>query len=282
MLSDASVPILGVFARHLRRKPLNAIGLALFCAVIAAAVLAPVLAPYEPTAINASARLHGPTIQNLLGTDELGRDLLSRTLYGARLSLAIAFASVSIAGVVGTAVGMIAAYRGGFFAGATMRLVDLLFAFPALLMALLIVGGLGPATQNVILAISIAYMPTFARLARGATLSIVTEQYMESARAMGFRTTRILARHALPNIIGPMIVQYSISFGYAILVEASLSYVGLGSQPPAPSLGVMVNAGQTYLQLSPLVSLVPGGAITLIVLGINLLGDSLRDFVHGA
>jgi peptide/nickel transport system permease protein len=274
--------MLGNFARHLRRKPANAVGLVLLLLVIAAAILAPVLAPYGPTDINPAARLHGPTLQNLLATDELGRDLLSRTLYGALLSQAIAFASVSIAGVAGTAIGMIAAYRGGIVAGATMRLVDLLFAFPALLMALLIVGGLGPATPNVILAISIAYMPTFARLARGSTLSVATEQYMESARAMGFSTARILGRHALPNIMGPMIVQYSISFGYAILVEASLSYVGLGSQPPAPSLGVMVNAGQAYLQLSPLVSIVPGAAITLVVLGINLLGDSLRDLIHRA
>jgi peptide/nickel transport system permease protein len=266
--------------KHLLGNPVNSIGLLLLCATVAAALLAPLLAPYEPTAINPDARLHGPSAQNLLGTDELGRDLLSRTLYGARLSLGIAFASVTIAGIVGTAVGMIAAYRGGFLGGATMRLVDLLFAFPALLMALLIVGGLGPATQNVILAISIAYTPTFARLARGETLRVANEQYMESARAMGFGTSRILGRHALPNILGPMIVQYSISFGYAILVEASLSYVGLGSQPPAPSLGVMINAGQAYLQLSPLVSLVPGAAITLVVLGINLLGDSLRDVIH--
>jgi peptide/nickel transport system permease protein len=282
MTNELAVPRLRAFARHLRRNPVNAIALVVLCATIAAALLAPILAPYAPTQINPAARLHGPSLQNLLGTDELGRDLLSRTLYGARLSLGIAFASVSIAGLVGTAVGMVAAYRGGFLGGATMRVVDLLFAFPALLMALLIVGGLGPATQNVILAISIAYMPTFARLARGATLRVATEQYMESARAMGFGTTRILVRHALPNIVGPMIVQYSISFGYAILVEASLSYVGLGSQPPAPSLGVMINAGQAYLQLSPLVSLVPGAAITLVVLEINLLGDLLRDVIHRA
>lgn len=270
------------FVRHVRRHPSSAVGLILVAGAVTVALLAPVLAPYEPTAVHADARLQGLSARFLLGTDELGRDLFSRTLYGARLSLAVAFVSVSIAGIVGTAVGMVAAYRGGLLGSTIMRLVDLLFAFPALLMALLIVGGLGPATQNVILAISIAYMPTFARLARGATLSVATEQYMEAARAMGFGTERILRRHALPNIMGPMIVQYSISFGYAILIEASLSYLGLGSQPPAPSLGIMISAGQTYLQLSPLVSLVPGAAITIVVLGINLLGDSLRDALNRA
>lgn len=252
-------------------------GVVLVALALGAAAFGPLLAPQDPTHINPGARLAPPGGQFLLGADELGRDLFSRALYGARISVQVGLVVVLLAGLIGVTIGLLAGYFRGALDGILMRIMDTLFAFPTLLLALAVVAVLGTDLINLIMALTIVYVPAFARIARGSTLSVSEEPYVEAARSVGASNARIIVRHILPNITAPITVQFTVSLAYAILVEASLSYLGLGVQPPDASWGSMLATGKPYLEISPWVSIVPGVSIMLTVLGFNLLGDALRD-----
>jgi peptide/nickel transport system permease protein len=242
-----------------------------------AALLAPWIAPHDPTRINGRARLRPPGGDYLLGTDELGRDLLSRALFGAQVSLQVSLTVVAVAAVVGVAIGVASGYFRGWFDAVAMRIMDVLFAFPTILLALAIVATLGTDVRNLIFALVVVYVPTFARIARGAAMTVSQELYVEAARSVGVGHLRILALHILPNIGAPVAVQVTISLAYAILVESSLSYLGLGVQPPDASWGLMLSSGKVQIERSIWPSVVPGLFIVFTVLGFNLLGDALRD-----
>lgn len=247
--------------------------------VVFAALLGPELALHTPTEIRATDQLQPPDAQYWLGTDELGRDLFSRVLYGARISLLVAVLVVLLAGIVGVLIGVIAGYHGGWIDTVLMRIVDIIFAFPAILLALLLVAVLGSSVRNLILAISVVYIPDFARIARGSTKQMRTELFVTASRAAGATDRWIVSNHILPNITAPLLVQATINLAYAILVEAALSFLGLGVQPPTPSWGAMLSTGKAYMELSPWVALVPGIAIIIATVGFNILGDGLRDFL---
>jgi peptide/nickel transport system permease protein len=252
-------------------------GLVLVAASLLVALFGPALAPYDPTLIFPGERLAAPGAKFLLGADELGRDMLSRTLYGARISVQVGIIVVTLASLIGVPVGLVAGYFKGRIDLVLMRIVDVMFAFPTILLALALVAVLGTDLRNLIIAITIVYIPSFARVTRGSTLSVSEEPYVEAARAIGVSHAGIILRHVLPNVSAPVIVQFTISLAYAILVEASLSFLGLGVQPPAASWGSMLATGKPYIDISPWVSVVPGVAIMVTVLGFNLLGDGMRD-----
>jgi peptide/nickel transport system permease protein len=222
-------------------------------------------------------RMAGPSWALPLGADVFGRDLLARLVYGARLSLEVAFASVLAALVTGSALGLLAGYAGGRTDQALMRVMDVFFSFPAVLLALGIVAALGPHPANVMLAIAVVYTPIFARVVRGPVLALKEREFVEASRALGAPAGRIVGRHILPNLASVLVVQTSIALSWAILTEASLSFLGLSAQPPAPSWGAMLNEGRQNLELAPHLAVFPGLAIMLAVLGFNLLGDGLRD-----
>jgi peptide/nickel transport system permease protein len=245
--------------------------------LILAALFAPQAAPHSPTHMDFTRLLTPPSAMNWLGTDELGRDMLSRLMYGARASLTVGASSALLAALLGTLIGVVAGYVRGRTDTILMRLMDVFFAFPAILLALTLVIVLGTEQRNIILALGIIYMPQFARVARAATLSVREEQYVEAARSLGNSDTRIVCRHILPNIVSPITVQTTITVAYAILAEAALSFVGLGIQPPEPSWGAMLNSGKIYLEQHPHLTVFPGAFIMLAVFGFNLLGDGLRD-----
>ncbi len=277
----AAVPVragrqLGLLGR-LRRDHVGLIGAGIVAAMVLCAVLAPWLAPYDPAAIHDDAQLAPPSGRFPLGTDELGRDLLSRLIFGARVSLIVSLASMLSSGAAGVAVGLVSGYYGGWVDSLFMRGVDVLFAFPGLLLALAILAILGPDLQNLILALAIITLPTFARVARGSALTVKALGYVEAVRALGAKDGRILVKHVLPNIGAPVIVQFTVSLAFAILAETGLSFLGLGVRPPTPSWGAMLSRGKDYLELSPWPTVFPGVAIMLAVLGFNFLGDSLRD-----
>lgn len=269
-------PMPGIL-RVLARDRVGLVGALLVAAALAAAIFGPMLAPYDPTLIHPTEKLVGPDGRFPLGTDELGRDILSRALYGARISIEVSLVVVSLAGTIGVAIGLISGYFKGVLDIVLMRVMDTIFAFPTLLLALTVVAVLGTELRNLILAITIVYIPAFARIARGSTLSVSQQPFIEAARSVGVPHRRILLRYVLPNILAPVTVQFTVSLAYAILVEASLSYLGLGVQPPAASWGSMLATGKPFMELSPWVAIVPGVAIMLTVLGFNLLGDALRD-----
>jgi peptide/nickel transport system permease protein len=263
--------------RALARDPIGMVGAAIVVIIGSAALLAPWIAPHIPTQIHARSRLTPPSLDFLLGTDELGRDLLSRALFGAQVSLRVSLTVVALAALIGVAIGVASGYFRGILDGIAMRLMDILFAFPTILLALAIVATLGTDVRNLIVALTVIYIPTFARIARGAALTVSEELYVEAARSVGVGHLRILVRHLLPNIAAPVAVQITISLAYAILVESSLSYLGLGVQPPEASWGSMLASGKVHMERSLWPSLVPGLFIMATVLGFNLLGDSLRD-----
>lgn len=262
--------------RSLLRNPLGLLGLVLSLLVILAALLAP-LAPYSPVEQDIPSRLQGPTVAHLIGTDQFGRDLLSRIFYGYRSSLSVAFSSVLLALLIGAGLGITAAYYGGWYDRLAMRLMDVFLAFPIILLAIGIIAILGPNLWNTAIAIGVVYTPIFARLARGPALVLRNIEYVQAAQALGAKHSRVLLRHILPNLFSVLLVQTTLSLSTAILVESSLSFLGLGTQPPTPSLGQMLSEGRPYLTLSPWTSLFSGLAILLASLGFNLLGDSLRD-----
>ncbi|QYL15185.1 ABC transporter permease [Mycolicibacterium pallens] len=263
--------------RLLLGNPVAVISAALLFAIVVAALGAHWLAPSGVNDVDVPNALKAPSGAHWFGTDELGRDIASRVLVATRASLQVAVVSVAFALVVGVTVGLLAGYRGGWLDTVLMRCVDVMFAFPVLLLALAIVAVLGPGLTTTMLAIGVVYTPIFARVARASTLGVRVEPYVAVSRSMGSPHRYILARHVLPNIAGPLIVQTSLSLAFAILSEAALSFLGLGLQPPQPSLGRMIFDSQGFVTLAWWVAVFPGAAIFVIVLAFNLLGDGLRD-----
>jgi peptide/nickel transport system permease protein len=267
------------FWRQLRRFARHkgaVVGVFIAAAVAAAAVLAPVLAPYEPTAITPDI-LQGPSREHLFGTDELGRDVLSRVLYGARISPWVGVLAIALAGFVGTALGLISGYAGGMGDSVIMRGMDILLAFPGILLAIVIVATLGPGLRNAMIAVGVAFIPTFARVVRGDVLVEREKEYVSAARGLGASGPRIVFREILPNVWGPVTVLATLGVAGAILAAAGLSFLGLGAAPPTPEWGAMLSEGRNYLPDQWWIAIFPGIAIALTVLGINLIGDGLRD-----
>lgn len=263
--------------RRLLRKPGAAVGGAVVLGIALLAVFAPLVAPHPPTEIFPGAALQAPSWRFPLGTDELGRDVLSRLIYGARVSMRVAVISVGIGLVVGTLLGLVVGFLGGIADNMVMRLMDVMFAFPEILLAIAIVAILGPGLDNTMIAIGISVIPIYARTARAAALSLKGEEFIEAARALGVGELRIVFRHVLPNALSPIIVLCTVNVGTAILTTAGLSYVGLGAQPPTPEWGSMLASAQPYLSSAPWVSVFPGLVIFAVVMAFNLLGDAIRD-----
>ncbi|AGB24272.1 ABC-type dipeptide/oligopeptide/nickel transport system, permease component [Mycobacterium sp. JS623] len=263
--------------RLLLRNPVTVVSAAVLTVVVVVALVANWIAPFGINDIDVPNALRSPSGEHWFGTDELGRDVFSRVLVATQASMRVAVISVAFAVVVGITVGVIAGYRGGWVDTVFMRIVDVMFAFPVLLLALAVVAILGPGTTTTILAIGIVYTPIFARVARASTLSVRVEPYVQMSRAMGTGNLYILARHIVPNISGPLIVQTSLSLAFAILSEAALSFLGLGIQPPQPSLGRMIFDSQGFVTMAWWMAVFPGAAIFVIVLAFNLVGDGLRD-----
>jgi peptide/nickel transport system permease protein len=264
------------FQRRFFKNPIGVVGAVIVGLTILIAVFAPLFAPHSPEDQRAK-RLLGPSWNHLFGTDELGRDTFSRIIFGSRVSLEVGIIAVAVSLVLGGTLGMLAGFFGGRIDSLVMRIVDILFAFPGLILAIVIAGLLGPSSRNAMIAIGIVYAPAFARVIRGSVLSVKNELYLESARVAGASNWRLIARHVLPNIVAPLIVLITVYLSSAILAEAGLSFLGLGTQPPEPSWGGMLNAARTYMELSPWMAVAPGLAIALVVLGLNFLGDGLRD-----
>lgn len=254
-------------------------GMVLIGIVCLGAIVSFVWLPYEPNALDFSAQLEGPSAAHWLGTDEFGRDLLSRLLVGARGTLYVGFIAVGIAMTVGSLLGAIAGYAGGIVDEAVMRIVDVLYAFPAILMALLLAAVYSPGTLTAMAAIGVATIPIFARIMRSSVLSLKSLDYVEAGKALGARHPRILARHILPGAVSPLVVQASLSLAVAVLAEAALGFLGLGTPPDVPSWGNMLREAQGFMTLSPYPAIVPGFAIMITVLGWSLLGDGLRDLI---
>ena len=256
------------------------IGAGLVLAVLAIGLFAPLLIPAEyATRMVMTARLHPPSFDYLLGTDQLGRDMFYRVMLGAHTSLLIAVSAVLMSIVLGVPLGIVSGYFGGRLDNVLMRLVDTLLSFPALLLALTISAVLGPNLPNTIIAIGIAFTPFLARIIRGEALRVAQMPYVEAARAAGTTDFNMIVRHILPNVMPATIVQGTISLAFAILAEAGLSFLGLGTQPPQSSWGLMIQASRNYLDVAPWTALVPGGAVALTVLGLNMFGDVLRDIL---
>ena len=255
--------------RRFVRRRAAVVGVVYLVLLIAGALLAPVVAPYDPIKQDLGRMLTAPSSAHLLGTDDLGRDVLTRLLYGARLSLGAACLAVAIATLAGVPVGLVAGYLGG--------VIDALQAFPALILAMAIAAALGPGLFNVMVAVGIVYTPRFARLVRGQVLSLREEPFVESARAAGASHARVLARHVLPNVMAPVVVQVSIGVAFALLAETALSFLGVGIKPPEPSWGTDVGRGYRFMRLAPWLVFMPGTTILLTALAFNLVGDGLRD-----
>jgi peptide/nickel transport system permease protein len=277
---DAARPPAGFWADALRRLARNraaVAGGAIVVLFVAVAALAPALTPYEPLRGRLGARLQPPSPAHWLGTDELGRDLLTRILYGARISLQIQVAAVGLALAAGTALGLAAGYRGRWLDQLIMRLLDVLMAFPGIFLALAIIAALGTGLGNVVIAIAIFLVPQFARIVRASILSLREKEFVEAARALGEGDLAIVFRYLLPNSLAPIIVQTSLRMATVLLTASALSFLGLGVQPPAPEWGAMLSNARSYMLTAPHVATTPGLAIMLVVFGFNLLGDGLRD-----
>lgn len=268
--------LLASLLRFVRRHPIGALGAAIVVLVILMAIFAPIVATHDPAAQEAK-RLLPPSADHFMGTDELGRDVFSRVVFASRTSLYVGMLSVSLAIVLGVTAGLLAGYIGGRFDSVMVGFMDILFAFPTLVLAIVITGLLGPSLTNAMLAIGVVYSPTFARVARGAVLSVKNEAYIEAAHVVGGKQRHILLRHVLPNILAPLIVLATLSLSLAILAEAGLSFLGLGTQPPDAAWGLMLSQGRKFMELSPGLAIFPGLAIMITVLAFNFLGDGLRD-----
>lgn len=259
------------------RSVLFLVSLSLLVVLVLAALAAPLLAPYDPLFQDLLARMKGPSFDHLLGTDQFGRDVLSRILHGLRSSLAISFIAVLCALVVGGTIGLVVAFYRGWTDRIIMRLMDILFAFPVILLAIGVIAVMGPGAVPTTVAIGVVYTPIFARLVRGPAMVVCESDYVDSARAIGASDGRILFMHVLPNLVSVILVQTSLLMSAAILVEASLSFLGLGTQPPTPSLGMMLSEGRNFLFLAPWPAVFAGLAILLVAFALNLFGDVLRD-----
>ena len=258
-------------------RPAAVIGFVIISILVLLAISAPLVSPYDPIATSWSAVRKAPTWQHPMGTDENGRDVLSRVVFGARASLLAGVVSVLIAAGIGVPLGLLAGFAGGWVDGIIGRVVDAMLACPFLILAIALAALLGPALTNVMIAIGITAAPVFVRVARGATMDAATHDYVEAARATGNPPWRVALRHVLPNIVPPVLVQATLAIAAAIIAEASLSFLGLGQQPPAPSWGSMLNSAQRFLNQAPWLAVFPGAAIFLAVLAFNLVGDGLRD-----
>ncbi|MFN5454741.1 ABC transporter permease [Bradyrhizobium sp.] len=263
--------------RQLVKRKGAMVGLGLIAAFILLAVAAPLVAPYDPLKTSWTLVRKAPSAAHWFGTDDLGRDVLARVLYGARASLLAGAISVVIALSIGVPIGMIAGYRGGFVDALISRITDAMLACPFLILAIALAAFLGPSLGNAMIAIGISATPIFVRLTRGEVLNVKVEEYVEAARSVGDTDLQIAVRHILPNLMPALLVQATLSVAAAIIAEAALSFLGLGQQPPAPSWGSMLNAAQRFLTNAPWMAIWPGLAIFLVVLSLNLLGDGLRD-----
>ena len=262
--------------KRLLQTPQGIIGLAIVLSLILLAVAAGGVAPYDPYAQDYGAVLKAPSIAHWMGTDNMGRDLLSRVIYGSRISLQVGLVSVGLAAIAGVLMGLAAGYWAGAVDEVLMRLMDALYSFPAVLLALAITAALGPGIGNIIVAIAIVYTPPFARLTRAQVLSVREMEFVTAARSIGVQPWRIIGLHIWPNTVAPIIVQVSLSVSLAMIVEASLSFLGLGAQPPTATWGEMLRTGYRFLERAPWMSFFPGAAIFVTVLGLNFLGDGLR------
>src|SRR5437867_6558548 len=263
--------------RRAARALLAPFGAAVVLLAVMFALAAPLLAPYDPLAQNLGNTLARPGRANLLGTDNVSRDVLSRVIWGTRVSLVAGLVAVAIAVVVGSLLGIVAGYCGGRVDGLVMRLMDAVLSFPPLVLALALGAVLGAGLSGVVIALGVVYTPTFARLMRGQVLTIAAREFVDAARALGAPGWRIAWQHVLPNATAPIVVQASLSVAFAILAEASLSFLGLGIQPPGASWGGMINAGRGYLQQAPWIVFGPGAALFVTVVGLNFVGDAIRD-----
>jgi len=263
--------------RMLRRNPVAMFGLANLILLALVTILAPLLAPYDPTEMDYDHPLEPPNKVHVFGTDDLGRDILSRVLWGGRESLRTSFVSIAIAITGGVVVGLISGYYGGVVDSLIQRIVDILLAFPTVLLLLSIVAVLGPGLGTVLVALGISYIPGYSRLVRGSVLAARNFEYVTAAQVTGATNGRIMFRHILPNITAPIIIYSTVGLGFAIMATAGLSYIGLGAQPPSPEWGAMLNYGRRYLRDAWWMSVFPGLGIFVAVLCVNLLGDGLRD-----
>jgi peptide/nickel transport system permease protein len=261
-----------------RRKPLGAIGGGIIAIFILVAIFAPLLAPFDPYQIDPGNILKAPSRTNWMGTDEFGRDIMSRIIWGSRISLIVGISSVILGTTTGALFGLVSGYFGGRVDDVIQRVVDTLMAFPMLILALAMVAALGPSIGNVILALSVVIMPNSARVIRSSALSVREKPFVEAARNLGFSDARIILRHVLPNCVAPYIILATAGLGGAILAEASLSFLGLGAPPPEPSWGAMLSGQtQSYMKVAPWLAIFPGIAISFVIFGFSFLGDALRD-----
>jgi glutathione transport system permease protein len=267
----------GEFLRRFRRKPVAVAAGCVLLLLILTAIAAPWLAPYGPATPDYDNVLAGPSLLHLCGTDTFGRDIFSRILWGGRISLTVGFVSVVLGGLAGVALGLTAGFFGGMLGGLIMRVMDVLLAFPGILLAIGVVALLGPGIANVIYAIAVFSVPVFARLVRGSTLALKQTLYVQAARSIGVRTLPLMSRHILPGTLPSVIVYCSLRVGTSILTAAALSFIGLGAPPPSPEWGAMLAEGRSYLGVADQIMLFPGVAIFVTVLAFNLLGDGLRD-----
>ena len=266
-----------VTRRQLRRNAGALLGLFVLAIMVLAAALAPLIAPHDPLTVAPEAQLKPPSAAHWAGTDLFGRDVFSRLLFGGRVSLLVGVVAVLIASVPGTALGLIAGYYRKWIDGLIMRVMDLMLSFPGILLALGIVALLGPGLLNVMIAVGIAGIPSYTRLVRSSVLAVKKNLYVRAARATGCRDGRILLRHILPNVLAPIVVLTTLDIAWAILNASSLSFLGLGAQPPTPEWGAMLSEGRGFMYQAPWITIAPGLAIMLTVLSVNLLGDGLRD-----
>lgn len=267
------------FFRRFLRHRLAVLGSVIILLLLLAALFGSALAPYDPMEMAFAERLTGPSAQHIMGTDEFGRDIFSRILHGASVSVQVALIAVSISTIAGVLLGSLAGYFGGWLDEVIMRVMDILFAFPAVLLAITIMAILGRGIENAMIAIAIVYIPIFARVARGAVIGVRQREFVTAAGALGRNRLQILLRHVIPNSLGPIIAQISISLAFAILAEAALSFFGLGTQPPEPSWGRMLAEGRSFMQQAWWLGVFPGLMIMLSVMGFNFLGDGLRDLL---
>lgn len=262
----------------LKNKALLA-GVTILCLLGVAAVFASYLAPYSPDLMNYGERIQGPSMRHPFGTDFFGRDIFSRTLYGTRIAFLVGFLSVSFAAIPGLFLGLLAGYKQSWIDLLIMHIMDGLLSFPALLLAIAVIAVLGPGHIQATISIGIIFLPAFTRLIRGQVLALRQEEYVQAAVALGASDWRIILKHILPNVMGPLIVQTTVSFANAILLEAGLSFLGLGTQPPLPSWGAMLQEAKSFMELQPWAAILPGLAIAFSVMGFNLFGDGLRDWL---
>lgn len=264
--------------RFAGESPLNVVSLAIIAVFLLMCLGGSWITPYDPLATNSSERFLGPTMEHPFGTDEIGRDLFSRVIAGARYSLGIAALILIIAIPIGTLIGIIAGYTGGLIDELLMRLTDIFLAFPAIILAMAIAAALGPNLRNTVIALTAVYWPWYARLVRGQILQIKQLDYVEAGRAVGVSTPRLLFRHVMPNSVAPIIIQGTIDVGFAVLATSSLSFLGLGAQPPAPEWGTMITQSRSFFREAWWYFTFPGLALMFTVIGFNLLGDGLRDY----